>query len=550
MIEAPHLPLRLMLVEDNAAEARLIREALCEGSEACIELETVETLRGCLDRLPAYAPHVVLLDLGLPDASGLEALYAVTRAAPHLPVVVLTGSTDVDTALRALRAGAQDYLSKAEIDGSLLARALRYSIERKRLQQAENFITGAAQLLGSSLRLEETLEQMADLSVTHLADYCAVDLLDDEGNVERLLVAHRDPARAPLAEELRKVVLDRRRPHLALDAMARRKPILIQEMTEEHLLEIAQTEDHARLLRSMAIRSYLAVPLLAGERVLGVLVLVGSTRHLGNDDLALSLRFAGIAAAAIHNARLYEQLGNALGSRDRVLGVVAHDLRNPLSTIAMGADLLLETALPEAVRHRQIDIIRRSAERMNRLIEDLLDVARIEHGSLTLELSYRHPEAIVEDVVEANSALAASRELILEANIDSAAPVLVDYGRLVQVLSNLIGNSLKFTPAGGSIRVGVEKVVGAVRFFVADDGPGIPLEDLERLFSPFWQGHRNVGQGAGLGLSIARGIVEAHGGRIWAESTVGQGTTMSFTIPLAGDRRESVTGEELRLIGT
>ncbi|HUF75780.1 MAG TPA: ATP-binding protein, partial [Longimicrobiales bacterium] len=530
-------PLRVLLIEDNPGDARLIREALGEAKGLVVELEAAGTLSEGLESLTRRVTDLILLDLGLPDAQGLEGLHAIHAAARQIPVVVLTGLNDENVALTALRNGAQDYIEKHEIGGALLARAIRYAIERSRLHEVEVFISGAAQLLGSSLRLEETLAQLADLSVANLADYCAVDLLDADGRLERLLVAHHDPEQREAAEQLRKIELDRRRPHLAHDAAERRKPVLVEEVTDEHLAFLVQGEEHARVLSELRMRSYMALPLLADELLLGVLVLISASRHFTPADLQLSLRFADMAAAAIHNASLYEQASDALRTRDRVLGVVAHDLRNPLSTITMSAELLLEVDLDELQHHKQLEIIRRSADRMNRLIEDLLDVARIEHGQLTLERSYHHPEAIVREVLEANTSLAAARHLELVHDVNAAGPILIDYNRIIQVLSNLIGNSLKFTPGGGTIRVGTEAMDDGVRFFVADTGPGIADEDLENLFRPFWQGRGKVGEGAGLGLSIARGIVEAHGGRIWAQSAPGEGTTMYFTIPLAEERR-------------
>ncbi|MEX2376063.1 MAG: ATP-binding protein [Dehalococcoidia bacterium] len=537
MVSTPSEELQVLLVEDNPGDARLVREALKDARGLVAELVGADSLREAL-RLVQNAPiQLILLDLGLPDASGLEALDAITLAAPDLPVIILTGLQDEDTALQALRLGAQDYLEKGEISSSTLVRAVRYAIERKRLQKVEAFISGAAQLLGSTLDLERILARLADLSVANLADYCAVDLVTVDGGLERLLVAHRDPEKGKLAEELRRIELDRDEPNLAQEAMRTREPVLVRSMTDEAIESLTQSPEHRRLVRSLRIRSYMALPLLAKDRLVAVLLLISSTREFTPWDLELSVRFAAIAAAAVDNSRVYGEAAEALRTRDRVLGIVAHDLRNPLGVIAMSAELLLDHDLGEIQENKQLQIIRRSADRMNRLIEDLLDIARIEQGQLRLSVSHRDPNEIVDEIVNSNASLASAGELSLESSPAATRPVLADYDRLIQVLTNLIGNAIKFTPAGGRISVAAENYRDCVRFSVSDTGPGIPENEIAQMFRPFWQGRARASGGAGLGLSVAKGIVEAHGGRIWVESTLGQGTTVSFTIPLASGRR-------------
>jgi signal transduction histidine kinase len=175
---------------------------------------------------------------------------------------------------------------------------------------------------------------------------------------------------------------------------------------------------------------------------------------------------------------------------------------------------------------------------MNRLIQDLLDVARIEAGRMYLERDYLQPANLVREAVELNAVLAAAKALTLRPEGgDATSPVLADRDRVLQVLANLIGNAIKFTPSGGEITVRAEPVNGEICFSVADSGPGIREDDLTRLFRPFWQGRRGGREGAGLGLTIAKGIVEAHGGRIWATSEPGAGATLCFTLPAAEERR-------------
>jgi signal transduction histidine kinase len=221
--------------------------------------------------------------------------------------------------------------------------------------------------------------------------------------------------------------------------------------------------------------------------------------------------------------------------RDEVLAIVAHDLRSPLHTIAI-ASAMLDVPLPEEERRRQVEAIRRSTERMNVLISDLLDATSIEVGSLSIQRGRVDVAALLAEARELFERQARPRGLQLECDVAAdVPPVDGDRGRLMQVISNLIGNSLKFTDAGGAIRLRSHAESGAVEISVEDSGRGIAPEHLPHVFDRFWRADREARTGAGLGLAIAKGIVEAHGGRIWAESTLGRGTTIHFTVPVSRD---------------
>jgi PAS domain S-box-containing protein len=228
-------------------------------------------------------------------------------------------------------------------------------------------------------------------------------------------------------------------------------------------------------------------------------------------------------------------LRRALAAREQVLGIVAHDLRNPLATIIMACGALDQESRPK-------EIIRRSATRMNRLIQDLLDVALLEAGQLkVLRLPISARELLVE-AVEMQRSLASSSLVEVQLEIEGDLPaILGDRDRLLQVFENLIGNALKFTGAGGRITVSATPGDREVLFSVADTGCGIAPSHLGQIFDTFWQVAASKGRlGAGLGLPITKGIVEAHGGRIWVESALGRGSRFLFVIPSAGtvgDRR-------------
>jgi signal transduction histidine kinase len=223
---------------------------------------------------------------------------------------------------------------------------------------------------------------------------------------------------------------------------------------------------------------------------------------------------------------------------------VAHDLRNPLNSIVMQASILRrQSGQPERQPRNPADVIERAANRMNRLIQDLLDVARMEAGRLSLEEGCVRTVQLVSDALEAQKPLLGSASLELHVDLAPGLPeVWADRDRLLQIFENIIGNAVKFTEPGGRVTVGAAPRDGDVLFWVADTGTGIAAADLPHLFDRFWQARKEGRRGAGLGLPIVKGIVEAHGGRIWVESTVGRGSTFFFTIPSA-PRAEEWRGE-------
>lgn len=231
-----------------------------------------------------------------------------------------------------------------------------------------------------------------------------------------------------------------------------------------------------------------------------------------------------------------EEAERAARARDEVLAVVSHDLRNPLNLVMTNAELLLDTATERPQSERAlIDMIRRAADQMHRLIRDLLQVAAIEAGSMTVEPASESAWSIVEEACSTLAHVARAKDITLSfGEPRHLPPVTADRDRILQVLGNLIGNALKFTPEGGRIDVAVAETPDALVFSVADSGSGIDPEDLPHIFDRFWQARHARAAGAGLGLAICRGIVQAHGGELWATSEPGNGSTFSFTLPRSG----------------
>jgi PAS domain S-box-containing protein len=409
--------------------------------------------------------------------------------------------------------------------------------ERKRIEREQQFLAEVSGTLSASLDYEQTVANLAQLVVQNIADWCAIDLMDEQGRLSRLKVASADPDQASLCAVLEQMPPDRDLPHLMQSVIESKRPVVVEHVTLEYIESLAQGPEHLQALLATGTTSLVAVPLLMRGQPLGALVFTSSSmsRVYEQRDLRLAEALADLAAKAIENARLYRASVQATQLRDHVLGVVAHDLRNPLSTILMQAAALKRPG-PEPDRRSQKprEVIQRAARRMNRLIQDLLDVALMEAGQLILERARLSVSGLIVEVVEMQRPLAASGSIELRAEVDSDVPeVWGDRDRLLQAFENLISNAIKFTQAGGRITAGAASKGDDVVFWVADTGGGIASENLPRVFDRFWQATRAGRQGAGLGLLITKGIVEVHGGRIWVESTVGSGSTFFFTIPRA-----------------
>jgi len=311
----------------------------------------------------------------------------------------------------------------------------------------------------------------------------------------------------------------------------------METLPPETIEAFSRIDEYRRLLEAMPVRSILAVPLLTRGSPLGAIVLVRSSdsRPYERSDLGVAQALAERAALSIENARHYRTARRAIEARDNLLGIVAHDLRNPLGAILMHAAMLRRGDDETDRRSRKpAESIERAATRMNRLIQDLLDVTTIEAGGLSVEFGHVPADQLVSDSVDAQKSLASAASLALQLEIEPGLPELRgDRERLLQVFENLIGNAVKFTEPGGRITVGAMRRDAEVLFRVSDTGVGVEAENLSHLFDRFWQKRTARRRGAGLGLPIVKGIVEAHGGRIWVESAPGRGSTFFFTIPVA-----------------
>ena len=538
----------VLLVEDNPADAELIAlrlESAGAAGEPPVRLLHAGSAAEACAALREAPVDVVILDLSLPDARWPAAFHRVRAEAPGVPVIVLTGTDDEALALRALRAGAQDYVLKPPPDGATLRRMLRYAGERQRLLReldaaihAQETATRRWRLLAEAARVlaatddpAAAVRKVARLMVPAEAD-CFVRLFPGGDAVAGV-------AEAEHVNRRRGAALRRRVRHL-LDAPAGTSDPLLAALDGPQ-----PNGDVLRpLLDSLAMASGSAVSVHTGGPGRGVMVLACVAAR---PDEALAAEFARSLAdrlgLALERVRLLRRAERAVAARDRAFGIVSHDLRNPLGTIQVCAAALLDPEPQPAEGMRNMArIIQRSADWMQQIVRDLLDRASLDAGRLALE---RRPTA-VSDVVGAAQvmfvvAAEGEEEIELAVECEEGLPEIdADPARLLQVLANLLSNALKFTPAGGRVALRVRMGAAeegngadAVCFVVSDTGPGIPPEDLPHVFDWFWQSDRTRRGGAGLGLAIARGLIEAHGSRLHVESAPGKGSTFWFTLAAA-----------------
>ncbi len=408
--------------------------------------------------------------------------------------------------------------------------------ERKRGEEAQRFLAQASATLDSSLNVGITATNLVRLCIPVLADFCALDLVAEDGAVQRVAVAHHRHAREHLLAADAHLPAGTPAGTNPVAQVARTgEPVLRAECDEPALaaLDASLGAGHARRLGT---HSYMLVPVVAHERVLAVLTLglAQRGRRYGPMDLMLAKDLAHRAALSLENARLYETAQRALGAREEILGVVSHDLRSPLSAIVMSTEALADDSLGSRMSpHQWIDMIRRAADQMNALIDDLLDVSSMEAGRFEVVPSLQDLPRLLAESCEQFYPICKVHDLKLECLVDGEFPLIaLDARQIRRVIGNLIGNAIKFSRRGGVIRVRVEHAEGELWVAVSDEGVGISEEHLPHVFDRFWKANQVDRRGAGLGLAISRGIVEAHGGRIWVDSPVGVGSTFRFSLPL------------------
>jgi PAS domain S-box-containing protein len=313
--------------------------------------------------------------------------------------------------------------------------------------------------------------------------------------------------------------------YTAAEALGQRIEMLIPErFRSTHQQQVEEFGRGGVVARRMGERGQISGVRKSGEEF-------PAEASISHTNAGGSMMYTVVLRDVTERARLYAEAQAAVRARDDVLAVVSHDLGNPLASIRLGATVLLRSLTDEEMK-RQAENIRTAVDQMQRLIQDLLEIKRIESGYLSLERERSAVTTLLQRAIDTNADITSDRQLTLmnRGGAEDAA-VLADPERITQVFANLIGNAAKFTPAGGVIEIGATSSSDSIAFFVHDNGPGIPGEHLPFVFDRFWQARRTGRHGVGLGLAIVKGIVEAHGGSVRVESEEGAGSTFFVQLP-------------------
>jgi len=419
--------------------------------------------------------------------------------------------------------------------------------ERKRLEEqtaAEHrrvvFLERLSTTIAKSLNYENTLKDVAALAIPDIADWCAVDVVQEDGEITRLSVAHIDPTKVDLARQIRRRYEDPTAPYSVEQVIKTGTPALISDITDDMIVAAARgDQERIGLIRALGLSSYMCVPLVAGGLRLGALTLVtaASGRHYTEKDLRFAEDIASRAAMAIENARSYQQVDRANRLKDEFLATLSHELRTPLNAILGYARIVRGGMLATEKVPPALETIERNALALTQMVDDILDVSRIVAGKMRLNVQPVELPLIIHEAVETIKPAADAKRIKLQTVVDpQVSPISGDPDRLRQIVWNLLSNAVKFTRKGGHIQVRLERINSSVEISISDTGIGISPEFLPHIFERFRQADSATSRthgGLGLGLAIVRNLVELHGGTVSGSSGgPDSGSTFRVRLPV------------------
>ncbi|MFB0545350.1 MAG: ATP-binding protein [Anaerolineae bacterium] len=523
---------RIMVVDDEPDVLDLcIRVLTAEG----YEVQGVDSGQEAIALVKRARFNLLLTDIKMPDIGGLEIAQAVKKSNSDIICVTMTGYGTMDTAIQALKLGVDEFIVKPFTPDELCL-AVAKAIDKERLHR-ENVRLQALiplfelnKILMAVVDFNEVLDQVVRISRQETgADRASLLLLDVEGqelSVQARATSPSEP-RSPARESFEEAI--------ARQVVELGGQLILPGGAEENKLA-------KMMMEATGARSLIASPLLAQDRLIGALIVTKDVEgaRFAPGDAELLLVLSGQAAVAIENARLFEEIQrayNELKELDRLKGefinIAAHELRTPLALLMGYVSLVEEEAVGET--KERMRIIGRNALRLKSLIDNMLDLSNLDMGQSQLRLERFSPVEAIASVVRDLRPLARDKGHKIKVDVASdLAEINTDRRKFDLVLFNLLSNAIKFTPPGGEIGIEAKFERDELVVAVWDKGIGIPPSEQKRIFDRFYQVENSLTRehgGIGLGLSIAKGMIELCGGRIWVESELGQGSTFTFTIP-------------------
>jgi PAS domain S-box-containing protein len=638
--------LKILIIEDDLVDRKQLQRLLSQSSLPISDIKSAECLKMALGFLDKEYFDVVFLDLGLPDSQGIESFSAIHAKTPNVPVIVISGLGDEETAVMAVKKGVQDYFVKGQIDSNLLTRAVRYAIERKLIskildekQKNIEAIFDAAPV-GMMLidehkvvkRVNDAIRQMLHKDYPQIikqrfgeamgcvnadgdgrgcgnnpaCEICqihkAIDtVLDAQQPIHEmevqltLKIENRQIARWFLISSIPVVIDDHKCAVLAVNditksKMAERERQLAEDkyrtIFENSAVSISLVDEQERLiswnkftenllgvnkedLYLKPVKSFYPEGQWQIIRALNIRQ-KGLQRHLETKmirkdgrlidvDVSLSvlknpegkvIGAIGVISDITERKRAEEELKEAMETKSQFISTVSHELRTPLASMKEAISIVLEEVAGKINKDQKnfLDIAQRNIDRLSRLINEVLDFQKLSANKMKFNMQENDIREVVKDACHTMTLYAKKKRVKLSVKLDGDLPkARFDGDGIMQVLTNLISNSIKFTPENGQVSVSVQHKGEDLVIRVSDTGMGVPKENLPKLFTPFYQVHQPGQQvkGTGLGLAIVSRIVTIHGGRIEVESEVGKGTTVTVFLPLDGKPTPEVLPEKM-----
>jgi signal transduction histidine kinase len=562
-----------ILIVDDRPDKLLAHETILE--ELGQNLVRARSGREALRCLLKQDFAVILLDVNMPGMDGFETA-ALIRQRPRsatTPIIFISAVNDTQTHVsRGYSLGAVDYILTPVVPEILRAKlAVFVDLYKKTEQikrQAEEraiffreqaaraeaearqerlgFLAEASNVLAASLDFEKTFENLAFLIVPRLADFCLIEIANEDGALQQVAVAQRLlPDKITRPGGGANSLLVRAAQSSGAQTYKTGKSSLFCEIDEKVLSALFAAEAERDSIQQLGLSALITVPISAPGRVLGVITLMNlrADRPCGDNELAVAEELGQRAALALENAQLYKAAQKALAeaeranhAKDRFLAMLSHELRTPLTPVLTSIfEVESDEHISSEVRD-SLQVIRRNVELEARLIDDLLDLTKISKGKLQLNLEYVDAHVLLRNALDICQSGIKNKELRVETALGATKVHLrADPARLQQIFWNLIKNAVKFTPARGQFTLRTsDEDDGRLRVSITDTGIGIDPEALPKVFNAFEQGERSNMGGLGLGLAISKALVETHGGEITAESAgQGQGATFTAYFPLA-----------------